>query len=64
MTNEPRSAMIIPIFFTKDDTFKYDRCEANKAERWQKVKDLGNTQSSVDYELVEDNEDKYVDYRK
>ena len=24
----------------EDDTFKYYRCEANKAERWQKVKDL------------------------
>ena len=24
----------------EDDTFKYYRCEANKTERWQKVKDL------------------------
>ena len=24
----------------EDETFKYYRCEANKAERWQKVKDL------------------------
>ena len=24
----------------EDDTFKYYRCQANKAERWQKVKDL------------------------
>ena len=24
----------------EDDTFKYYRCEANKADRWQKVKDL------------------------
>ena len=27
-------------YIQEDDTFKYYRCEANKAERWKKVKDL------------------------